>query len=50
MTGDFLMLSHSKILRGSLLFVIVLYGVEMLDEFIGGLFSAVLPTSRPNWQ
>jgi MFS transporter, FSR family, fosmidomycin resistance protein len=43
MTGDFLMLSQSKILRGSLLFVVVLYGVELLDEFIYGLFGATLP-------
>ena len=40
------MLSQSKILRGSLLFVAVLYGVELLDEFIGGLFGAVLPTIK----
>jgi MFS transporter, FSR family, fosmidomycin resistance protein len=40
------MLSQSKILRGTLLFVAVLYGVELLDEFIGGLFGAVLPTIK----
>jgi len=36
------MLSQSKILRGSLLFVAVLYGMELLDEFIGGLFVPLL--------
>jgi FSR family fosmidomycin resistance protein-like MFS transporter len=40
------MLSPSKILRGTLLFVVVLYGVELLDEFIYGLFGAVLPTIK----
>ncbi len=40
------MLSRSKILRGSLLFIAVLYGVELLDEFIYGLFGAVLPTIK----
>lgn len=40
------MLSQSKILRGSLLFVAVLYGVELLDEFIYGLFGAALPTIK----
>jgi MFS transporter, FSR family, fosmidomycin resistance protein len=40
------MLSQSKILRSSLLFVAVLYGVELLDEFIYGLFGAVLPTLK----
>jgi hypothetical protein len=37
------MLSQSKILRGALLFIAVLYGVELLDEFIYGLFGAALP-------
>ncbi|NTU63177.1 MAG: MFS transporter [Chloroflexi bacterium] len=40
------MLSKSNILRGSLLFIAVLYGVELLDEFIYGLFGAVLPTIK----
>ncbi len=40
------MLSQSKILRGSLLLVAVLYGVELLDEFIYGLSGAVLPTIK----
>jgi FSR family fosmidomycin resistance protein-like MFS transporter len=40
------MLSQSKILRGTLLFVVVLYGVELLDEFIYGLFGAALPTIK----
>jgi FSR family fosmidomycin resistance protein-like MFS transporter len=40
------MLSQSKILRGLLLFSAVLYGVELLDEFIYGLFGAVLPTIK----
>jgi MFS transporter, FSR family, fosmidomycin resistance protein len=39
-------LSQSKILRGSLLFIAVLYGVELLDEFIYGLFGAALPTIK----
>jgi FSR family fosmidomycin resistance protein-like MFS transporter len=40
------MLSQSKVIRGSLLFVAVLYGVELLDEFIYGLFGAALPTIK----
>lgn len=40
------MASQSKMLRGSLLFVAVLYGVELLDEFIYGLFGAALPTIK----
>jgi hypothetical protein len=36
------MLSQPKIPRGLLLFVAVLYGVELLDEFIGGLFVPLL--------
>lgn len=40
------MLSQSKILRGSLLLVAVLYGVELLDEFIYGSSGAVLPTIK----
>ncbi len=40
------MLSLSKILRSSVLFIAVLYGVELLDEFIYGLFGAVLPTIK----
>ena len=40
------MLSQSKILRGALLFIAVLYGVELLDEFIYGLFGATLPTIK----
>jgi FSR family fosmidomycin resistance protein-like MFS transporter len=40
------MLSQSKILRGLLLCVVILYGVELLDEFIYGLFSAALPTIK----
>jgi len=39
-------LSQSKILRGALLFIAVLYGVELLDEFIYGLFGATLPTIK----
>src|SRR5512143_3729108 len=46
MTGGFFMLSQSKILRGALLFVVALYGVELLDEFIYGLFGAALPTIK----
>jgi FSR family fosmidomycin resistance protein-like MFS transporter len=46
MTGGFFMLSQSKILRGALLFIAVLYGVELLDEFIYGLFGAALPTIK----
>ncbi len=37
------MFSHSKTWRGALLFIAVLYGVELLDEFIYGLFGAALP-------
>ena len=40
------MLSQSKILRGALLFIVVLYGVELLDEFIYGLLGATLPTMK----
>lgn len=40
------MFSQSKIVRGSLLFVAALYGVELLDEFIYGLFGATLPTIK----
>jgi FSR family fosmidomycin resistance protein-like MFS transporter len=40
------MLSKSNIVRGSLLFVAVLYGVELLDEFIYGMFGATLPTIK----
>ena len=40
------MLSQSKILRSSLLIIAVLYGVELLDEFIYGLFGAALPTIK----
>ncbi len=40
------MSSQSKILRGAWLFVVVLYGVELLDEFIYGLFGAALPTIK----
>jgi MFS transporter, FSR family, fosmidomycin resistance protein len=40
------MLSQSKTFRGLLLFSAVLYGVELLDEFIYGLFGAVLPTIK----
>src|SRR5512143_3105974 len=40
------MLSQSKIWRGTLLFIAVLYGVELLDEVIYGLFGAVLPTIK----
>ena len=40
------MLSQSKIFRGLLLFSAVLYGVELLDEFIYGLFGATLPTIK----
>ena len=40
------MLYQSKILRSSLLLVAVLYGVELLDEFVYGLFGAVLPTIK----
>jgi MFS transporter, FSR family, fosmidomycin resistance protein len=40
------MSSQSKILRSSLLFIAVLYGVELLDEFIYGLFGATLPTIK----
>ncbi|HTP06968.1 MAG TPA: MFS transporter [Anaerolineae bacterium] len=40
------MLSQSKILRGTLLFIVVLYGVELLDEFIYGLVGATLPTIK----
>jgi FSR family fosmidomycin resistance protein-like MFS transporter len=40
------MLSQSRILRGTLLVVAVLYGVELLDEFIYGLFGATLPTIK----
>src|SRR5512143_249257 len=46
MTGGFFVSSQSKILRGSLLFIAVLYGVELLDEFIYGLFGAALPTLK----
>lgn len=40
------MLPQAKIWRSSLLFIAVLYGVELLDEFIYGLFGAVLPTIK----
>ena len=40
------MSAQSKIWRGALLFTAVLYGVELLDEFIYGLFGAVLPTLK----
>ena len=40
------MLSQSKSFRGLLLFTAVLYGAELLDEFIYGLFGAVLPTIK----
>jgi MFS transporter, FSR family, fosmidomycin resistance protein len=40
------MLSQSKIFRGLLLFSAVLYSVELLDEFIYGLFGAALPTIK----
>jgi len=40
------MLSQSKTFRGLLLFSVVLYGVELLDEFIYGLFGATLPTIK----
>ncbi len=40
------MLSQSKILRGALLLIAVLYGVELLDEFIYGLFGSTLPTIK----
>ncbi len=40
------MLSQSKILRSSLLIIAVLYGVELLDEFVYGLFGAALPTIK----
>ena len=40
------MLSQSKTIRGLLLFIAVLYGAELLDEFIYGLFGAVLPTIK----
>ena len=40
------MLSQSKILHRALLFIAVLYGVELLDEFIYGLFGATLPTIK----
>lgn len=40
------MLPESRIMRGSLLFIAVLYGVELLDEFIYGLFGATLPTIK----
>ncbi len=40
------MLSQSKAFRGLLLFSVVLYGVELLDEFIYGLFGATLPTIK----
>jgi FSR family fosmidomycin resistance protein-like MFS transporter len=37
---------QSKVVRSALLFVVVLYGVELLDEFIYGLFGATLPTIK----
>ncbi len=40
------MLSLSKTFRSLLLFVAVLYGVELLDEFVYGLFGAALPTVK----
>ncbi len=40
------MTSQTKIVRGALLVMAVLYGVELLDEFIYGLFGAVLPTIK----
>jgi MFS transporter, FSR family, fosmidomycin resistance protein len=40
------MLSQSKTFRGLLLFSVVLYGVELLDEFIYGMFGATLPTIK----
>ena len=40
------MLPQSKVVRSALLFVVVLYGVELLDEFIYGLFGAMLPTIK----
>jgi FSR family fosmidomycin resistance protein-like MFS transporter len=40
------MLSQSKTFRGLLLFSAVLYGVELLDEFIYGLFGATLPAIK----
>jgi len=40
------MLSQSKTFRGLLLFIAALYGVELLDEFIYGLFGAALPTIK----
>jgi FSR family fosmidomycin resistance protein-like MFS transporter len=40
------MMSQSKIWRSALLFIAVLYGVELLDEFIYGLFGATLPTIK----
>lgn len=43
------MLSRIKLLRGSLLFIAVLYGVELLDELIYGLDSAALPYLRDDF-
>ncbi len=40
------MLFQSKFLRGALLVVVVLYAVELLDEFIYGLIGATLPTIK----
>lgn len=40
------MLSQSKIWRSALLLVAVLYGVELLDEFIYGLSGAAMPTLK----
>ena len=40
------MLSRINLLRGSLLLIAVLYGVELLDELIYGLDSAALPYLR----
>ncbi len=37
------MSSKTKLLRGSLIFVAVLYGVELLDELIYGLYGSTLP-------
>lgn len=40
------MLSRINLIHGSLLFIAVLYGVELLDELIYGLDSAALPYLR----
>lgn len=43
------MLSKTKLFRGSALLVMVLYGVELLDELNYGLYGATLPQLRDNF-